>query len=110
MVGLSGGDSHSISHSWPHDWQASVTMTRGRPGTVATLRATPTPVPHAGHWRRTDMAIWGAEADCTTAHQCSCDTRQSCLEMRCSPAHHQRLLKTLGRGLLVVWWQLELGR
>ena len=57
MVGLSGGDSHSISHSWPHDSQASVTLTRGRPGTVATLRATPSPDAHAGHGRRTDMAI-----------------------------------------------------
>jgi hypothetical protein len=57
MVGLSGGDSHSISHSWPHDSQASVTLTRGRPGTVATLRGTPSPVAHAGHGRRTDMAI-----------------------------------------------------
>ena len=76
MVGLSGGDTHSISHSWPHDSQASVTLTTGPPSTVATLRATPLPVPHAGHGRRTDMGIWRTEADCTTAHQCSSDTRQ----------------------------------
>ena len=57
MVGVSGGDSHSISHSWLHDPQTSVTMTEGRPGTVDTLRAIPSPVPHAGHGRRTDMGM-----------------------------------------------------
>ena len=81
---MSGGDSHSISHPWPHDSQASVTLTKGRPGTVATLRATPSPVPYAGHGRRTDMGIEGNEADCNTAHQ-AVVTRQSFLEMRCSP-------------------------
>jgi hypothetical protein len=84
MVGRIGGESYSICHSWPHDSQASVTVTTGRFGTVVTLRARPSPVPHAGHGRRTDMGIWGTEADCTTAHQCNGDTRQSCLETQCN--------------------------
>jgi len=71
MVGLSGGDSHSISHSWPHDSQASVTLTRGRPGTV------PLCARHLRQSRTLDTGAeltWpyrGTEADCTTAHQCS---------------------------------------
>ena len=65
MVGVSGVDSCSISHSCAHDWQTSVTLTKGRPGTVSTFRATPTPVPHAGHWRRTDMGVW-ERGNCST--------------------------------------------
>ena len=32
-------------------------MANGCPGMEETLRATPTPTPHAGHWRRTDMGM-----------------------------------------------------
>ena len=57
LIGRAGGDSSSTCHSCWHDSQTRVRMTTGRSGTVATLRATPSPVAHAGHGRRTDIGM-----------------------------------------------------
>src|SRR4030095_13524638 len=98
MVDVSGWDSHSISHSWPPDWQSSVSMTRGRPGTVATLCATPAPVPHAGHWRRTDMGI--GEPRPTVQQLISAVVTHDNHVWKCG-AVPLTTRETLGRGLLV---------